>query len=666
MAYVTTDKYKSFIYSEESEQVVRLIINGKEINTDYVRSLKNKDEIFEKDFFTLGSAIPEVYELELDNDLVEELGEFSEITFEFDLIYNSLEKETIPLKTFLVKKNPSKSDNYTKYTLYDYMDKFDKEIDFSEIVPCTRFRLLQHLCEKCGVELENKSIVNGDVLVAVYDNTIKAKTYLSLISERAGGFAKINRNNKLVIKSFNEVNTVELPSTKLGAFDKDEVKTISKVIYENATQKFEAGTDDGITVFLSSDSPFTCLQSEVDNIYQVINGLQFQSVDLQIWGDPSIDTGDIISCNGMRSFAQKDWIFGNGFYGNYKAKLEKSDKKSNVEKLPMSAKIKKVQTKLDEESGKIDLLTQTTEANKTELANITMQTDKIESSVQEIQNDNEENYNKIVQDIQKLLISMQNTGGSNLIKNSVMFAYDSNKIPNDWEISENGTIDMQSSAEALNCGSLSGHVFILKDKTVKQRIYVKPDNSSIPEDEKTYYTFSTKIKKKATGTCYIKLSNTNEEYLIELKANQDSFYGDYEIKGLLPSLNYYDIEFYGSEESEATFTDNMFSVGRYKSQWTQANGEIMNTQININLDGILVKSVVYAGDYTVMSPLEFAGYSKINGVITKVFTLNKDTTFVMKLEAKDEIKMYPIKTVPITEGEIQGWAYVPTSKGGSY
>ena len=61
-------------------------------------------------------------------------------------------------------------------------------------------------------------------------------------------------------------------------------------------------------------------------------------------------------------------------------------------------------------------------------------------------------------------------------------------------------------------------------------------------------------------------------------------------------MNYYDIEFYGSEGSNATFTDNMFAIGKYKTQWAQASGEIMNTQVNININGVLVKSSVFEGD----------------------------------------------------------------------
>lgn len=271
-----------------------------------------------------------------------------------------------------------------------------------------------------------------------------------------------------------------------------------------------------------------------------------------------------------------------------------------------------------------------------------------------------ENFTKVYQDIDNIINSVQNTGGNNLLINSVMFAYDNDKMPTNWEVIGDGKLNISSSAEALNNGSASGHVFTLSNKTVRQRISVKVDSDDIPENEKTYYTFSTKIKKDVTGNCYVKIYNSNEEHIIELSEGESSFYGEYSLQSLLPKDNYYIIEFYGSADSNATFTDNMFALGEYRTQWTQASGEIMNTQVNINLDGILVKSSVYLGDYTVMSPLEFAGYSNLNGVVTKVFSLNKDTTLVKKLESEDEIKMNPIKIVPVITGTLQGWAFVPS------
>lgn len=268
-----------------------------------------------------------------------------------------------------------------------------------------------------------------------------------------------------------------------------------------------------------------------------------------------------------------------------------------------------------------------------------------------------EKFTKIYQDIDGIINSVQNSGGNNLIKNSVMFASDSDGTPTGWDVSADGELKKYSDPDALASGGLSAHSFVLLGKTVSQTVPVKVST----EEEPTHYTFSTKIKKDVLGSCYIRMYNTQETYLIEVPEGTSVHYADYEIQGVSPKENYYIIEFYGTADSNATFTDNMLAVGEYKSQWTQANGEVMNTQVNINLNGVLVKSSVYAGDYTVMSPLEFAGYSDVSGTLTKVFSLNRDVTTVQKLESRDEVKMVPIKVVPITEGEIQGWAFVPST-----
>lgn len=268
-----------------------------------------------------------------------------------------------------------------------------------------------------------------------------------------------------------------------------------------------------------------------------------------------------------------------------------------------------------------------------------------------------ENFTEIHQDINNIITSIQASGGINLIKNSVMFAYNDENIPSEWTISGSGTLDIKSSIDSLSNGCLSGNVFILNNKTAKQRIKV----SRSDENNKIYYSFSTKIKKDLNGTCYVKLYNEIDEYIINVSALENPEYEEYKLDSVTFNQNYVDLEFFGSADSNATFTDNILCLGTNSLNWQQADGELMNTQVNINKDGVLVKSSIYAGDYTIMSPLEFAGYSNLNGAITKVFSLNKDTTTVKKLNAEDNIKMDPIKIVPVTSGDLQGWAFVPTT-----
>lgn len=476
--------------------------------------------------------------------------------------------------------------------------------------------------------------------IAVYDNTVSARTYLSYISEQAGGFASIGRDGKLYIKTIGE-DQANLPIKYFQDFEWGEKFKISRVKYEDGIQLFEEGNELGSTVYISQDNMYIVDQEQINNIYDKLNNLEVYSFEGNSIIDPALDVGDLLFIDNKYVIYQSSNQYAGKFKASISSKIQCKAKQETTTRTTSQKTInRRVQSQIDQANGEILQL------------------------IKEMYDEDgiiNENFTQVYQDINNVITNVQNSGGANLIKNSVMFAYDNNNIPEEWEATEEGILNINSSSEAFNSGSVSGHVFTLNNKTVKQRVYVKADNNDITENEKTYYTFSTKIKKSILGTAYVKISNANEEHIIELNEGQDSFYGDFEIKELLPKMNYYDIEFYGSEGSNATFTDNMFAIGKYKTQWAQASGEIMNTQVNININGVLVKSSVFEGDYTVMSPLEFAGYSRINGTKTKVFTINKDTTEVEKLKSKNGITMPPIKIVPVTNGNLQGWAFVPSN-----
>lgn len=582
-----------------------------------------------------------------------------------------------------------------KLSCYDVKYKLDTEYDSSKhTFPCTLKAWRNSIFTDCGVTYDDSNFPNSDLILNNEPDIGNAKTnrqVLCLIAQAGCSFIDTDYNDKFYFRWFtNKVHivkdwmslTTEKISTNpinlvvLGRGDVEDIVYYPKIKPQNPV---EFKIDNNYIIDpQSTENTEDLRETTIIPIYDRVNGFNYIIYNLSAYlidNKLSIKLGDKISYkdiwgNELESVIMTkklEFIGGSSEDdNNYLITLsaEKIEETNSDLKLGVNVieKVNEVSIKADKNEKKITLTNAEVENNKNKIASLTMTSEEIKQSIEETNSEFETNYNKLIQDIAKTVIAIQNSGGSNLIKNSVMFAYDSNKNPSDWEVSEEGTLTINSSAEALNNGSLSGHVFTLNEKKVKQRINVKIDNDL---EEKTYYTFSVKIKKDSVGSCYIKLSNSNEEYTIELNAGETSFYGDYEIKALLPKDSYYDIEFYGSEGSNATFTDIMLNVGEYKTQWSQASGEIMNTQVNINVDGILVKSLVYDGDYTIMSPLEFSGYSNINGKITKVFSLNKDTTFVKKLEAQDEIRMDPIKVVPRTSGEIQGWAFVMSLGGGN-
>lgn len=277
----------------------------------------------------------------------------------------------------------------------------------------------------------------------------------------------------------------------------------------------------------------------------------------------------------------------------------------------------------------------------------------IESIVAEqtaLENQVNDNYTTITQSISNVVTSVQNSGGNNLIKNSAMYSLDNNGLPLSWTLSGNGTITIAPSAEAAVNGSLSRQNISLKNKVAMQVIDVKADNSSITD--KTYYSFSCKIKKTAIGECYVRITDGTESGIWEifLDNGDESFYDDHVLEAILPNSSNLTIEVYGSSDSEFSITDMMLAVGNYRSQWTQANGEFANTQVTIDNSGVTIRSNTLAGTYTKQTPQEVSAYT--NNVL--VATINDDGISAPKAEFKNEINMSPIKIVPQSDG----WAFV--------
>ena len=261
-----------------------------------------------------------------------------------------------------------------------------------------------------------------------------------------------------------------------------------------------------------------------------------------------------------------------------------------------------------------------------------------------------DNYTTITQSISNVVTSVQNSGGNNLIKNSAMYSLDNNGLPLSWTLGGNGTITIAPSAEAAVNGSLSRQNISLRNKTAVQVIDVKADNSSITD--KTYYSFSCKIKKTAIGECYVRITDGTESGIWEifLDNGDESFYDDHILEAILPNSSNLTIEVYGSSDSEFSITDMMLAVGNYRSQWTQANGEFANTQVTIDNSGVTIRSNTLAGTYTKQTPQEVSAYT--NNVL--VATINDDGISAPKAEFKNEINMSPIKIVPQSDG----WAFV--------
>ena len=106
---------------------------------------------------------------------------------------------------------------------------------------------------------------------------------------------------------------------------------------------------------------------------------------------------------------------------------------------------------------------------------------------------------------------------------------------------------------------------------------------------------------------------------------------------------------------EAVITGLMLNVGLLQLNWTAYPSEVYNTNVRIDMGGIKVINSDNSG-YTVITPREFSGYTRINNRVRRVFTLNGDTTEVKKLKVESSITMTPFVLSSVSSGSYSGWA----------
>lgn len=219
-----------------------------------------------------------------------------------------------------------------------------------------------------------------------------------------------------------------------------------------------------------------------------------------------------------------------------------------------------------------------------------------------------EEFTKVTQNIKDVVTTIQTTGGGNLIKNSVGYAKNQDGTLVEWTKNNVGSVKSYTSPESRSYGAVSGNVIELKKgASITQRLNVA-SSGKIP------YSLSFKCKKGAIGTATVKLSNTIDSFVITIPENKEIIWQGYDLTNLDPSMNYLNITVSTSNNCEQfLITDLMVNMGDQSVPWVQANGEILNTQVAVNDQGMMVSSSVYSGDYVQITPLGMSGHSNVTG-----------------------------------------------------
>lgn len=386
-------KYEEHIYKNGTNRTLNIYIDGNLINSSFTKNISYNGKIFDSDTLSLGSALIDEIEIIIENEELEKLTSAYEFFFEEKITYSDSASVTIPLGYFYSLPNnvDKTSKEFTKFNLKTKFELMKEPFKLSDLVKensnLTRKDLVEAICNKYDLYLATPNFINNNSIVGFYDDSIMSTTYLTMISERAGGFCKIGRLKNadgklpLYIKSLNETDKVTIPIATMGDYNEKEKLTISKVSYSNGVSLFEKGDNTGLTIYLSSNNIFGCSQQEVDNIYNSLKGMTFQSLNVKSWGDSSIDIGDLITINGISTFAQIEWKYQNGFIGNYKSPLKEASSSFKISKIPTDEEKRLIRTEIDETKGTLKIISENVDSQGEQLADLLISFDEISTRV---------------------------------------------------------------------------------------------------------------------------------------------------------------------------------------------------------------------------------------------------------------------------------------------
>ena len=361
MAYIPTDctleQYEKQIYSGDSKHILYIKHGDNVIGTEesgfaspFASSLTWTRRLLKhgSKSFSLNNFISQEITMELHDYVIENVRD--DIEIKIGTYIDEIKQYVyIPLGIFKIETAPTTNKGKTTYKLKDKSINFDFNYNAKEIIDLsdktdengsryvTKLDILQDICSKANIEYVGIQDFYGyDDKLAIYDNSITGRVYISYIFEQAGRIAYINRDGKLdSVLIDNNLERRIISEDIVESFENGQDYNVSRVLYESGTIKFENGTDTNDTLFLNSLNPYITTQEQIDKIADNIIGFNINSFKTgKVIGNPTIDPFDLIVLNyedkEYKTLAQYVLTFNGVMTSKYETKIEVIAKSSNI------------------------------------------------------------------------------------------------------------------------------------------------------------------------------------------------------------------------------------------------------------------------------------------------------------------------------------------------
>lgn len=237
----------------------------------------------------------------------------AEITLFFHLTVGEGREEEIPMGIFEVSE-ANRTVRCLEIKAYDYMLRFDKDIDF-DVSSGTAYDFLNLACGECDVKLGNtreeiEALPNGKETLGVYEDN-DMETFRDLICHVAQALCcvcLIDREGKLRLYSYVSEAAVTIPAK--GRFESrysDFVTKYTRVTSSNRitgkTEKSVMDVHDGLSLSLGTNPLMQFGLKEtrkrfLKNILEALKPINYVPFDSTTIGNPALDPLDVICFTG--------------------------------------------------------------------------------------------------------------------------------------------------------------------------------------------------------------------------------------------------------------------------------------------------------------------------------------------------------------------------------
>jgi len=317
--YSVSDEYLSKI--KDNGRITRItgtltLDDGTEVEITNDSIAKNPvitNQCSGNDELVLGQAYQGQLKVSLYSDINRYTIYGAEITLAFGLCLDEDADtwEDVPLGVYYVTECIRTSNDVLQITAVDHIDALDIDYD-GTTVSGTPYEILSQAKTYSGLTLgqtsdEIAALPNGSTTFGISESNHKSQTWRDVVGDLAAclcGFAYMDRNGKLCIGQF----STETTRTITDDYRFKDTISDYEVIYSSVTcdkgdtvisvgtaknQNLDLGDNDFLQ--LGTDETTTAV---LTNILNVVSAVTYTPSDIEWYGDPALDMGDLIEATG--------------------------------------------------------------------------------------------------------------------------------------------------------------------------------------------------------------------------------------------------------------------------------------------------------------------------------------------------------------------------------